>query len=249
MHKLKLILFFIVFIFIISGCDATLLGPSLGDNLFPLTVGNKFEYKMVDLDSTQTEIPETARNFTREIGTPVYVDGYLASPVYGTYFDMNNNNIVGRDTLYVYKSQADDTISYYIKIIIPLTDTSTLTINKWVPIFLRQYGSEYTYTFFDSTVIVTNVIGGVEYPMSLTVTLYNMTGSKIKTAVIENSDGYWTNRLSISYALKQAGVNIRTGDFYRVWLAEHVGPVRETKYYLERRTGTNIELTSKTIIK
>ena len=246
LSKFKLIPLFLVSIFIISGCDGTLLGPSLGDNLFPLTVGNRFEYKIVDLDSNQAEIPETARNFTREIGSPVYVDGYLASPVYGTYFDANNS-IVDRDTLYVYKSPADDTISYYIKIVIPLTDTSTITINKWAPIFLRQYGSDYTYPFFDSTVIVTNVIGGVEYPMSFTITLSNMTGSKVKTAVIENSAGYWTNRLSISYALKQAGANIRTGDFYRVWLAEHVGPVRETKYYIERRTGTNIELTSKTI--
>jgi hypothetical protein len=246
MSKFKLILLFIVSIFIIPGCDSPLLGPSLGDNLFPLTVGNRFEYKMVDLDSNQIAIPETTRNFTREIGSSVYIDGYLASPVYGTYFDVNNS-IVDRDTLYVYKSPADDTINYYIKVVIPLTDTSTLTINKWAPIFLRQYGSEYTYTFFDSTVIVTNVIGGVEYPMALTVTLYNMTGSKVKTSVIENGDGYWTNRLSISYSLKQAGANIRTGDFYRVWLAERVGPIRETKYYLERGTGTNIELSSKTI--
>jgi hypothetical protein len=245
----KFILFFLVsiFIIIISGCDEQPLGPSLGDNLFPLTVGNKFEYKMVDLDAEQKEIPETARNFTREIGYPVYVDGYLASPVYGTYFNIDNN-IIGRDTLYVYKSPAEDTISYYMKIVVPLTDTSNLTINKWAPMFLRQYGSEYGYVFFDSTVKVTTVIDGIDYPMSLTVTLSNMTGSKTKIAVIENSNGYVTNRLSISYSIKQAGAIIRNGDFYKVWLAEHIGPVKETKYYLDRQTGTSIELTSKTIL-
>jgi len=246
MHKYKFIPFLLVSILVIFGCDSSLLGPSLGNNLFPLTVGNRFEYKMVDLDSNQTEIPETARNFIREIGSPVYVDGYLASPVYETYFNINNN-ITSRDTLYVYKSPADDTISYYIKVVVPLTDTSTLTINRWAPMFLRQYGSDYRYTFFDSTVKVTNIIGGVEYPMSLTVTLSNMTSSKNKIAVIENSNGYQTNRLSISYSIKQAGATIREGDFYRVWLAEHVGPIRETKYFVERKTGTNIELTSKTI--
>lgn len=248
MHKF--ILFFIGSIFIISiyGCDADTIGPSLGNNLFPLTTGNKFEYKMVDLDSNQAEIPETARNFTREIGTPLYVNGYFASPVYGTYFDLNNN-IVGRDTLYVYKSPADDTISYYMKIVVPINDTSSITITKWAPMFLRQYGSEYQYTFFDSTVVITSVIGGIEYPISLTVTLYNSTSSKNKIVVLENKDGYTTNRLNISYAIKQAGATIRVGDLYKVWLAEHVGPVKESKYYVERKTGTQIELTAKTIIK
>ena len=244
---------FIIFIgsiFIISmyGCDADPVGPSLGDNLFPLKTGNKFEYKMVDIDSNQAEIPETARNFTREIGTSLYVNGRLAYPVYGTYFNPNNS-IVGRDTLYVYKSSADDTISYYMKVIIPINDTSSITINKWAPIFLRQYGSEYKYTFFDSTVVITSVIGGIEYPVYLTVTLYNSTGSKNKIVVPENKDGYWTNRLNISYAIKQAGATIREGDLYKVWLAEQIGPVKESKYYVERKTGTQIELTAKTIIK
>ena len=240
------ILFLIICIFIISGCDDTPLGPSVGDNLFPLTVGNRFEYNMIDIDAEQNEIPETSRNFIREIGSPVYVDGYLASPVYETYFNVDNN-IIGSDTLYVYKSSSDDTISYYMSIVIPLTDTSTLTLKKWAPIFLRQYGSEYNYAFFDSTVTVSTIIGGIEYPISLTVTLYNTTGSKTKITVAENSNGYVTNRLSISYAIKQAGASIREGEFYKVWLAEHIGPVRESKYFLERKTGTNIELTSKDI--
>ena len=246
MYKYKFIPFLLIAVFVIFGCDASVLGPSLGNNLFPLTAGNKFEYKMVDLDSNQSEIPETARSFTREIGFPVYVDGYLASPIYETYFNFNNS-IIGRDTLYVYKSPADDTISYYIKITVPLTETSSITINKWAPVFLRQWGSDYRYTFFDSTVKITNIIGGVEYPMSLTVTLSNLTGSITKIAVSENSDGYRTNRLSLNYIVKQGGAAIREGDFYRIWLAENVGPVRETKYFPERKTGTNIELISKVI--
>ena len=241
------ILFLLVCILLISGCSSDSTTSSIiGTNLFPLTSGNKLEYRMYDIDSSYAEITGTSRKFTREIGSPVYIAGVYASPVFETTYN-SSNAVESRDTTYVYKSATDDTISYYLKITLPLTDSQNITMYKWVPMFLRSASVATYFSMLDTTVTVSTTINGNSYPVPLRLNIQNYIYNQEKLAVPENTTGYTTNEIELFYYLYQSGVAFRQGTYYQVWFADGVGPIKERRFYLEKNKGRSIELSAKTL--
>lgn len=240
------ILFLLISALILIGCssdDSTT--PIIGKNLFPLSQGNKLEYNMFDIDSTYTKIPDTDKKFTREIGSTVYVNGYNASPVYETTY--KNNVIIGQDTTYVYKSDDDNTISYYLKVRFPLTDTSSITFNKWVPVFRRGASINSYFTIIDTTVTVSTSLSGSSYPVPLHINIQDYIFDQDTVSVPESSTKYKSNKIEMFYTLSIGGVTLRSGTYYQIWFVEGIGPVKERKTFTEKLNGTNIELISKSI--
>ena len=241
------ILFLLVSILLLNGCkDDDSTSSIIGNNLFPLTSGNKLEYKMYDIDSSYVEISGTTRKLIREIGSSVYIGGRYASPVYETIYN-SSDAVLSRDTMYVYKSASDDTISYYLKMVFPLTDNQTITMNKWVPVFLRAASTATTYAILDTTVTVKTTVNGTEYPVPLRLRLECYINDQSTISVPENSSGYKCNELELYYYLSNSGLIIRQGTYFDVWLVEGVGPVKERRLYLEKSIGRDIDLTAKTI--
>lgn len=243
----KTVLFLLFSLLLLFGCsndDSN--NPIIGTNLFPLTQGNKLEYNLYDIDSSFTKIEGTDRKFTREIGYPTFIYDRIAYPIFETTYNIAGS-IEKIDTTYAYKSAADDTISYYLKVIFPLSNKTKLTFYKWVPIFLREKGTLNYYTIIDTTITVTSSLSGSEYPVPLNIKIQDYIFDQDKISVPENSAGYKCNKIEMYYSLSIGGVTIREGTYYQIWLAEGIGPVKERKTYTENENGTNIELTSKLI--
>jgi hypothetical protein len=241
------ILFLLISILILSGCkEDSSTSSIIGNNLFPLTAGNKFEYTQYDVDSSYVKVPGTERKFTREIGSPVYVAGRYASPLFETTYN-SSNAVESRDTTYVWRSATDDTISYYVKISVPLTSSTNLVLFKWIPMFIRSAGVGAEFTVIDTTITAYTSFNGTDYPVPLTVLIKNYIYNQGVISVPDKTEGYTSNQIDLYYILSEAGVMLRQGTYYQLWLADGVGPVKERRVLLEKNVGRTIDLTSKTI--
>jgi len=246
MYKKK-ILFLILLILSIYGCSKDDgYNPIIGNNLFPLTQGNRLEYNMYDLDSSFTKIEGTDRKFIREIGSSKYIIDRIGYPMLETYYNISGS-IERIDTTYVYKSASDDTISYYMKFIFPLSNNNKLIFYKWAPVFIRGAGTLSYYTIIDTTITVSTSLSNTEYPVPLNIKIQNYIFDQDKISVPENTAGYKCNKIEMYYSLSIAGVTLRSGTYYQIWFAEGVGPIKERKTYTEKENGTNIELSAKSI--
>lgn len=240
------ILFLLASLLIFSGCsNDNSIQVIIGNNLFPLSTGNKLEYNMYDLDSSFTKIPDTDKKFTREIGSPVYIDGFNAYPVYET--TTKDNSVISRDTTYVHKTADDAIIKYYLKVVLPITDNSNITFNKWVNVFQRGSSIESYYTIIDTTVTVQTTLSGKLYPVPLNIHIQNIIFNEETVSVPANTNGYKSNKIEMYYEMRINGVVLRSGTYYQLWLVEGIGPVKERKTFTEKMRGSNIELTAKTI--
>jgi hypothetical protein len=240
------ILFLLVSILILNGCSDDSTSSIIGNNLFPLTAGNKLEYETSIIDSSYTEVSVNLGKVIREIGSPIYIDGYYASPIYETTYD-STGALELKDTMYVYKTADDDTIRYYLKITLPLTDSTTLTVHKWAPMFIRSAGVAAYYNILDTTVTVSSTVNGTSYPTPIEIVIKNYIYDQETLTVPESSTGYKCNEIELFYLAYHNGILMREGTYYQVWFADGIGPIKERRFYYEKNIGRNISLSAKTI--
>lgn len=240
------ILFLLFAILLIDGCSSDSTTSSIiGTNLFPLSVGNKYEYNQYDIDSSYVQITGTDRKFTREIGSPVYIDGFYAYPMYETSYT-SSGSIDSKDTTYVYNLH-NDTLYYYMKFTIPISNTSNIVFNKWAPVFARGGGVDAYYNILDTTINITSTVNGSDILVPFHLNIQDYIYNQETLVVPEQSAGYKANMIDMFYTLSISGIKMRTGTYYQIWFAEGVGAIKERRFYIEQNKGRNIELTAKTI--